>query len=123
MEPWERIERFFEIWFNAPEEISNWFKRMQAKKSEKVIKRIKELCIERAMLESKRKLLKPDAPMNPDLNSELYNIVGSDLKLYKAVSFELITGKQESIESHIGEIDAELKKLRLRPNTRALIDI
>ena len=116
MEAWERIDRFFESWLNAPEEISNWFKSRQAKKSERVVKRIKELCIERANLKDKRKLLNPDAPTNPDLNPELYNIVDRDSELYKAVSFELITGKQESIQSRIDKIDAELKQLRTKIN-------
>ena len=73
MEAWERIERFFLVWFDAPKEISNSFKRRQAKKSERVVKRIKELCIERANLEDKRKLLNPDAPTNPDLNPDVLN--------------------------------------------------
>ena len=117
MEAWERIERFIEVWFNAPEEISNWFDRRQVRKSKKVIQRIKELCTERAYLEDKRKLLNPDTPINPDLNPELYNSVDRDSDLYKAVSLQLIKGKQESIQSRICKIDAELKKLRNKINT------
>lgn len=112
MELWERIERFFEIWFNTPREIRNLLERRRDKKTKRLIRRIKGLCIKRAFLQEKRKLLKPDAPIKRDLNPELYSIVDRDLELYKTVSFQLISGEQEFIDYRICKIDAKLKKLR-----------